>query len=271
MLDDEVCLILLANHGMRAKYHANHLLEHMLVGLGHAAPKAASDASPDLRDMIDPTLTWAWQRLPAALRARLIPIRDLKRGLVNPEQPRPQVIAPAESLAFTVTNNTGHGGIRINLIGREPAGKVAPGAAYEALLDQITLDLKGVIDLDIGLPVVKEVYRCDDLYPGPERVHLPDLFVEWAAGDTPVRAVGSNKLMRLEGEYNYVRSGEHHPNGLFVAKGPGLGQGRIDRPVTCVDFAPTIAALLDVKPDPNIDGTAITELLPERATEPLAL
>lgn len=266
-LDSDAHVIFLANHGMRAKYHANHLLERILVGLGYASPKAITPRSPRLTERLDPAMTWAWRHLPESLRAHLTPLRDIKRKLVNGDPPRPPVIEPAESLAFTVTNNSAHGAIRVNLIGREPAGRVAPGAEYESLLERIELDLKGLRNLDTGGPVVDAVYRCDDLYPGPERINLPDLFIAWTGG-APVQAVGSNRLPRLEGEYRYVRSGEHHPGGLFVAKGPGMGAGRIDRPLTCLDFAPTIAALLDVEPDADIDGTAIRELVPEPAIAP---
>lgn len=260
IVDDDACVILLANHGMRAKYHANHLLDRILSGLGYAAPKPRVQPRRGLRQAIDPALTWTWQRLPSSIRAKLKPLRDVKRQLVNPPRPPPKLIDAATSRAFTVTNNTAHGGIRINLLGREPDGKVAPGAEYEALLDQLTADFKALRNLETGAPIVDEVYRCDELYPGPERVHLPDLFVNWADSKDPVHAVGSDRLPRIEGRNLYVRSGEHHPEGLFVVR--GFGRGRLDRAVTCLDFAPTIAALLGVTPDADIDGSAIAELSP---------
>lgn len=258
VVEDDAYVILLANHGMRAKHHASHLLERALIGLGHAAPRPRPEPPRGVRETVDPAMTWVWQRLPGALRDRLRTLRDLKRQLVNPEQPRLPLIEAAESRAFTVTNNSAHGAIRVNLIGREPAGKVAPGVPYEALLDQITSDLMRLTNLETGAPIVRAVYRCDEHYAGPERSHLPDLFVDWKPGDDPVRAIGSDRLARVEGRNLYVRSGEHHPDGLFVAT--GLGRGRIGRTVGCVDFAPTIAAMLGVAPDGDIDGKPIAEL-----------
>ena len=259
-LGEQTTVIFLANHGMGPKAHAQHLLDDLLVGLGHAAPRPRPAPRITWRDRVDPLLTQGWQRVPQALRARLRPLRDAKRRIVNPEQPRPQLIDPAGSRVFTVVNNSAHGALRVNLRGREPLGMVSPGGEYERLLDEVTRDLCQVVNLDTGEPVVDRVLRCDDLYPGPERDHLPDLFVLWRHG-TPVTAVASPKLPRLEGRLNYVRSGEHRPRGMFVVRGPGVGPGRLTEPVSCMDWAPTICRLLGVRPDAGLDGRPITPVL----------
>lgn len=253
---DDATIIFLANHGIGPKCNAQHLLDRVLVGLGYAAPKIHPPKARGWRDVVDPPLTRAWQALPDALRARLAPLRDLKRDIVNPSVSPPEVIEPADGKVFTIVNNSAHGGIRVNLIGREPQGKVAPGAEYEALLDALTMDLKGIVNPDTGLPVVDAIYRCDALYLGPERAHLPDLFVQWT-NDAPVAAVASNRLGRVEGRYRYVRSGEHRPDGMFVLRGPGIGNTPIATPAQCMDFAPTIAALMDVALPADIDGRAL--------------
>jgi predicted AlkP superfamily phosphohydrolase/phosphomutase len=124
----------------------------------------------------------------------------------------------------------------------------------------VARDLGEIVNLETGQPVVDRVLRCDDLYPGPERAHLPDLFVEWRHG-TQVHAVGSGKLPRLEGRYEYVRSGEHRPRGMFVVRGPGIRPGRLADAVACMDWAPTICALLGVQPDDGLDGRVMGPLI----------
>jgi len=259
-LGEQTTVIFLANHGMGPKAHAQHLLDHMLVGLGYAAPKPRPEPRVTWRDRVDPLLTWGWQRVPAPVRDQLTPLRDAKRRIVNPGTLRPAVIEPASSRVFTIVNNSAHGALRVNLRGREPGGLVSPGAEYERLLEEVARDLRAVVNLETGEPVVERVLRCDDLYPGPERNHLPDLFVEWRHG-TKVRAVGSDRLPRLEGDYEYVRSGEHRPRGMFVVRGPGIRPGRLPDPVTCMDWAPTICTLLGVRPDEGLDGRAIGPVL----------
>lgn len=259
-LSEETIVIFLANHGMGSKAHAQHLLDEMLLGLGYAAPKPRTDRRTTWRDRVDPFLTWGWQRLPESARERLTPLRDAKREIVNPERPRAALIERASSRVFTVVNNSAHGGLRVNLRGREPRGMVLPGAEYERLLDDVARDLRAIVNLETGEPVVDRVLRCDDHYPGPEREHLPDLFIEWRHG-TQVRVVGSDKLPRTEGRYEYVRSGEHRPRGLFVVRGPGIRAGRLQDAVACMDWAPTICTLLGVRPDEGLDGRAIGPII----------
>jgi predicted AlkP superfamily phosphohydrolase/phosphomutase len=170
------------------------------------------------------------------------------------------VIDPAASKVFTIVNNTAEGGIRVNLVGREPAGKVRPGAEYELLLASLTRDLEAIVNLETGTPIVAAVHRCDDLYSGPERHHLPDLFVTWRY-DAPVAVVGSSRLPRLEGRYAYVRSGDHRPDGMFVVRGPGIGRGYLPTPVRCTDFAPTILQLVGVPTDRGLDSAGIAPVL----------
>lgn len=256
MLRPDATVVFLANHGIGPKGNAQHLLDRMLIGLGYAAARVQPPKRRGWRDVVDAPLTGAWRAMPEALRARLTPLRDLKRNIVNPSLPPPQLIDPAAGRVFTVVNNTAHGAIRVNLRGREPDGKVAPGAEYEDLLESLTMDLKGIVNLETGTPVIDQVHRCDDLYPGPERAHLPDLFVHWR-NDGQVVAVGSNRLARTEGRYVYVRSGEHRPDGMFVVRDPELGTAPIDAPVECMDFAPTIAGMLDVALPADIDGRPI--------------
>jgi len=253
-LRQDAIVLLMANHGIGAKYNAQLLLDKMLLALGHAAPRRP-DRRADWRAIADPPMTWSWRQLPEGLRKRLRPLRDVKRALID-DRPPPPLLEPADSNVFSIVNNTAHGALRVNLIGREPAGKVAPGADYERLLDTLTEDFSGVVNVETGRPVVNAIYRCDELYPGPERAHLPDLFLDWT-NDAPVRAVASNRMPRVEGVYRYVRSGEHRPDGLYVIAGPGIGSGTDAPPVRCMDFAPTIARLLDVRLAGEIDGRPI--------------
>ena len=71
------------------------------------------------------------------------------------------------------------GGIRVNLVGREPQGCVAPGAPYERLreaLIQAALDLR---DPASGLPVFRAAWRREALYGAPPWIdEAPDLILE---------------------------------------------------------------------------------------------
>lgn len=266
-IDDDTTVIFLANHGIGPKYGADFLLPEILIALGVAAPADIPVEVPGTIDHVDDFVTKAWQKLPQSFRDSVQPLRDRVRGAIHKEKTPPPKIVAAEGKCFFVRNNTAHAGIRVNLVGREPNGRVQPGAEYEAFLDELTSDLRGIINLDTGKTIVNEVYRCDDIYDGPERAHLPDLFVDWS-NDAPTEKVCSNKIGHVSGKYSYCRTGDHRPDGVFAASGPGISAGRLDRKVTCIEFAPTIAALLGVDL-PDIDGRPIGELLAQtgRATD----
>jgi predicted AlkP superfamily phosphohydrolase/phosphomutase len=261
-LDPDSTLIVLANHGIGPKYGAQFLLDKILLALGVAAPAPVTQPPVTAMSRVDTLLTAAWQSLPVSLKRPLEPLRKRARDWVLRDKRPAPTIDPAASDCFLIQNNSSHGGIRVNLKGREPQGKVAPGAEYDALLDRLTEDLAAITNLETGRSIVKAIHRRDRLYVGPESDHLPDLMVEWC-NDAPTRIVGSNRIGRIEGEYRYCRTGDHQSGGLFIVKGPHTSPMRLDRVVTCVDFAPTIAAFLGVQLD-DVDGAAIHEVLPSR-------
>src|SRR6185312_13305654 len=118
-------------------------------------------------------------------------------------------------------NNHAHGGIRVNLVGREPNGKIKPGAELETLCSGLTEELMKLVDLDTGKRVVARVLRTDDLYAGEHRDLLPDLLVEWSS-HAPISKIrlGSGRIGEIAGEYRFCRTGDHFPGGMFVAAGP---------------------------------------------------
>lgn len=115
------------------------------------------------------------------------------------------------------------------------------------------------------------VKRTDTLYRGESLIHLPDLLVEWndekpvgSAGSGNTQAsrirIASDKIGIVEGINTGTRTGDHRPEGFFIALGNGIRSGRKDRPVSLMDFAPTFTQLLGV-PLPHVDGRAIPEIL----------
>ena len=269
-IDDSTTVIVLASHGMGYKYGSQILLDQILLRLNVAAP--ANKRSPDevkaprRRDRFDPLLTRGWQSIPNGLRELLQPIRKPLRAWMMPEErSREALLDPAGGKCFSVENNHAHGGIRVNLEGREPQGKVKPGPELDAFCAELTRDLMDIVDLDTGKRVVSRVLKTDDLYRGEYRDLLPDLLIDWAS-DRAISKIrlGSTKIGELEGEYRFCRTGDHFSGGLFVAVGPGIRQGTLERTVSIMDFAPTVCHLLNVDL-PDVDGKPIVEI-PSAAT-----
>ena len=99
------------------------------------------------------------------------------------------------------------------------------------------------------------VFRVESL--GQERAGLglvlakPEVDLDRLENDT----VGGEPLS------DYVRvkpdfTGEHHPDAIFWARGPGLPTGPLGT-VSLLDVAPTLLSLMDIAPDPELPGRAV--------------
>jgi predicted AlkP superfamily phosphohydrolase/phosphomutase len=160
---------------------------------------------------------------------------------------------------FAIPNNDVCGAIRINVRGREPAGQVAPGREFDQVCDMLESELATWTNLETGEPLVRRVVRVETLYDGPARDSLPDVLVEWNRS-TPIRSIGAPHYGRIDQEYAGIRTGDHVPGGLLVARGPGIQPGRRADAISMIDLAPTIAAAVDVDL-PGVDGTAQSDLI----------
>jgi hypothetical protein len=208
----------------------------------------------------------AWRQLPEFLRGQLRPLgaRLRRRGGL------PGLgVDPRGSSCFSVPNGLAVGGIRLNLIGREPEGTLAPETA-SAFGDDLASALMTITDEATGRPLVRRVLRTADLYAGEYLDALPDLLVEWndevPTGST-LLGHGAGALVRarsprigtVEGANDYGRSGEHRPDGLFIAAGPRVRRGRLDSVTSILDLAPTLAGLFGVTL-PRTEGRPIPGL-----------
>ncbi|MGH7325708.1 MAG: alkaline phosphatase family protein [Candidatus Rokuibacteriota bacterium] len=250
-VDEQTTVFVMASHGMGPHYDGTFLLDEMLRRL------QAEPTTPASRRRMAQVAEIVWHTLPGRLRRWLKPARTrAKRALGNAVTR----LDPGASRYFQVPNNDVYGGIRINLVSREPNGRVRPGHEYEAFSDALTKDLLAFINLDTGKPLVRQVLRTADLYTGARLHDLPDLLVEWDR-DAPITRIHSPKTGTIEGVFRGTRSGDHKAEGLFVATGLGISAGRLASPVTNTRFAPTIATLLGTS-IPEVSEPPIPELIP---------
>jgi predicted AlkP superfamily phosphohydrolase/phosphomutase len=158
---------------------------------------------------------------------------------------------------FAIPHNENAGAVRINVVGREPAGCVKPGADYEAVCNSLTKDLLDLVNADTGGPVIKEVIRVADECHGKYVEALPDLFAIWAR-DAPIRAVSSPKIGIVRGNPVVgARTGDHNSDCVLFAQGPYVTRrGRFD-PIAVEDIAPTITSLLGLGL-PDGDGVPVS-------------
>lgn len=233
--------IILASHGMGPHYDGTFLLGQILHRL-----QDVQVSKPYRR--LARAMKWAWHQFPHRLRPRF---SSLNTRVKNHLGLRRQ--------CFQIPNNDVYGGIRIDLVGREPNGQINPGAEYDGFCRSLTQDLLEFVNLDTGEPLVRRVLRSAELYHGKYLSHLPDLIIEWNR-NAPIATVYSPKTGTIQGTYRKCRTGDHKAEGLFFATGPSIRPGPVGQAVSVMDFAPSIASFLGVEPS-NLDGKSMLPLV----------
>lgn len=228
--------VVFAGPGIEPNYTANYLFDKILRRL---------DGRPD-RDR---------NLVPHAIVSRLWPATFQRLGeRINRAK---SMYSMSRRTCFAVLHNENAGGVRINVAGREPAGRVKPGADYENVCNSISRDLLDLMNVDTGRPIVKEVIRVADECHGELLGGLPDLFAIWSR-EAPIRAVTSPKIgVVTDSQVIGARTGDHNADCAFYAQGPLVGQHGLINSVAVEDIAPTITSMLDLAL-PDCDGAAIS-------------
>jgi predicted AlkP superfamily phosphohydrolase/phosphomutase len=157
--------------------------------------------------------------------------------------------------------------IRLNVRGREPNGIIEPGEQYERVRQRIIDGLRDHRDRQ-GRPLVRRVYRREELYPGPHFEEAPDLLVLFEEGVGGVDHVTSPAGTPEAGTFDVATerdlTGTHRPEGIIVARGHGIRRGaRVAANI--VDVCPTVLDILGVPVPGDTDGRVLIEMLAEES------
>ncbi len=144
--------------------------------------------------------------------------------------------------------------IWLNLTGRDPRGTV-PGRDANRALDSLTDRLLAWRDPIDGAPMLKGVYRREEIYRGPYASLAPDLFLDFAlrdgysvsclrsqgpAGGASVRRISAAEHVGgKEGGMN----GSHRRDGVLLGAGPAVASAGLPDRAWIGDVAPTALAL----------------------------
>jgi len=138
------------------------------------------------------------------------------------------------------------GALRLNVIGREPNGRVAR-SEMNATIDLLEAELLALRDADT-------VIRTADHYDNVDGSGMADVLVEWV-DDTVVEAVTSPTIGTIRRPSGEFRTGTHRQDGLAILCGPQFPAG-VRAEMQSVDLWPTLAEALGVDAG-EVDGTAL--------------
>ncbi|HEX3063825.1 MAG TPA: alkaline phosphatase family protein [Dongiaceae bacterium] len=222
-VDPDATLLLMLSHGMTSHHDGTHLLEEVLRRIELAGASLGEAVAHRLRSAGD-----------AVARSAL--------GLIRPI-PKRDLARPAERASrrfFLSPNNTVYGGVRLNLIGREPNGRVSP-EEVDGLLTSLERDLLALVNTRTGRPAIRGVSRAERWYRRDRTDTMPDLFVDWDHTH-PIESVRSDKVGLVEMAYEHWRTGDHRDHGLMLASGPGIAKGASLPALAMEDIAASILA-----------------------------
>jgi predicted AlkP superfamily phosphohydrolase/phosphomutase len=209
--------IVITGPGIEANRTGNSALPHLLARL-HAEPPAESAVAARADDEV----SWLRRAYRAYAPTRL---KKLARGARESVQGTDEERARASKPYFDVPHNDNAGAIRLNVVGREPSGRIRPGAEQQQTLDFLCEALGEVRDAR-GQRIVSEFIRVADVMTGPRLGTLPDLLVVWNR-NAEFASLHSPRIGRLDLQLRVPdRTGDHTNRGELIVSPPcGLTAG----------------------------------------------
>ena len=147
-------------------------------------------------------------------------------------------------------------GVSVNLAGREVQGTVELGADYEELRNRLQAKLMALRDPESGRPVVREVRFREECYRGPFLDMAADVVIVPEEGFSVSPPPRRHALFQSTG----WACGCHERDGILLAAGKGIRQGRFAPGAAIQDIAPTVLHLLGLPIPDDMDGRVLDEL-----------
>ena len=173
------------------------------------------------------------------------PVRTIARRAYDLLRLHGRVAVPTQPVewsrtrAYTSVVSTGEG-VSLALAGREPQGTVAE-ADYERVRDEVAQALLAFTDPETGGHPVGAVRKREDVMDGAYLNRAPDLLLEAA----PLYSLTHARHMVEAADW---LSGDHRPEGVYVAAGPGYSPPEGE--IRLSDFAGIILSALGVQERP---------------------
>lgn len=248
-------LVIFTEHGMQANYRGDQFVVPILQRLGLCGPEHGSHTKD----------------APIKTPAAGAPARAALRALFKRMAPEPVVrrlrhrFGAASHIDWSRTQifqlpTDRNSFLRVNLRGREPAGIVAAGKDYDALLTHIESEFRALVNVDTGRPAVEAVFKIRELCPGPRVDELPDLAILWSS-DAPIASVESPRLGRFDLRVHEERTGNHRPGGFLLARGPRIRHHVRDMSGHLLQLPTTLLALHGIQRPAHYEMPALNELL----------
>ncbi len=240
---DAAATVVFTSHGMGPYLAGPQLLGPVLERLGYGDPRRIP---PWLRPFVPVRLFQQLARLRPSLGRRMVETFG-GRGFTR-----------SGTKAMAMPNNR-IGAIRLNVVGREPAGTIQP-ADVDAELATITEELLALRQPRSGELIVEGVDRPADVYGEGHHPDLPDLTVRFRRDLGVLLECEGPRSGQVREDFrrpDYQRTGDHTDASRLWVTFPDREAPEELGEVDALDLAPTLLALLDVPPPDDVDGHVV--------------
>jgi len=243
--------------GMGPNYHGEHLFSEFVGRFNHRWEGKGPDVGrrDDSRAWFDSMWRSYVGKLPASWRQAVkhrLPM-SLRAWITMKRQQNPKWWS--QMPAFVVPLDV-FSSLRVNLVGREPRGRIRPGEEYRRYLDAFTEELSQLTNAETGGPAVERVFRADE-HTDPLTVGSAADLIVWWSKSSPIRAVRSPALGMIAGEQTEIRTGEHVMRGMLLVSHPQAKHGHHTiAGMNALDIPATLCDLAGVQPGITPDGTS---------------
>ena len=120
---------------------------------------------------------------------------------------------------------------------------------YEIFRDRLISDLKDLQDKITGERIITHIHKREDVFPGSAMAEAPDLLM--VLRDSGFVSI-KNKLPVVEPREEIA--GTHHPDGMFLAYGPGINQNAVIDACNITDVGATLLYSLGLDVPIDFEG-----------------
>lgn len=161
----------------------------------------------------------------------------------------PHTLAWAEPLYNNVA------GIYLHRQDRFPNGVVSP-AAVESLRQSLIDEAQNLMIPGLYRPLVQDIRPREDYYYGPYVETFPDLILTLDPDYAAVPTLGSTLITPIP---KLQRTGDHRPEGIFLACGANTHSGPLPQTPSLMDVAPTLLHFAGLPIPEGMEGEPILD------------
>ncbi len=150
--------------------------------------------------------------------------------------------------------------VRLNLIGREPAGEVKPGEEADRILARLRDEFHALRHVDRPEEAIVEHVTITDEDWDPGRIDLiPDMVVRFRTDLGVMEGCTSDSIGTVRSPLTETRTGNHNSHHRLWAVGPDVAEGSSITART-IDIGPTLLSHINAAIPPGVDGVPLAGL-----------